>query len=407
MSILWGDGAFPICTGTLIHPRIVLTASHCVANDLGPAIHAVGFGEETSAVESNPARVVAVESCIGHPDFLSGYDPDSEDDFLPPSDIAVCRLAEDVTDVPIVPVLSLCESSALTVDAHLWIAGFGANAAERTEDEGHNAWGNGRKRYVAQRLHSFDHTDYINLWGVEDGDSACFGDSGGPAYLQLEDGSMRVAGVASHLYDPEETIGPGDPMCNTGTRYTSVAHNLAWLESVAGVDLSPCWEAGLWSACTTPVPTQPERAFGTWAEGCAGGPTVVPSERACEVLPPWPTTIPPRGGSTGGSESEEGGSTTQGAGTGNGSSTGQPADEPLPSETSGEALPGTTDAPREGDGPPLAENPPKQDAGCSCESTRGPQHGWGFAVAMVMVLCGRPRRICVTHYVTLNTRKLR
>jgi hypothetical protein len=93
------------CTGTLIHPEIVVYAAHC-----GPADQ-IHFGERNDAI----VRSVATESC-------AAFDTEA---FAPGEDVAFCKLTLAVTDVPIVPVLAGCETTLITPGREVEIVGFG------------------------------------------------------------------------------------------------------------------------------------------------------------------------------------------------------------------------------------------------------------------------------------------
>jgi hypothetical protein len=89
------------CTGTLVHPQVVIYAQHC-----GGGYGSVTFGE---TIDGSPGRSVPTEFCRTYP----GGGPGSGADF------AFCVLAEPQTDIQIVPILMGCETSVLTPDLQL------------------------------------------------------------------------------------------------------------------------------------------------------------------------------------------------------------------------------------------------------------------------------------------------
>jgi hypothetical protein len=99
----------------------------------------------------------------------------------------------------------------------------------------------------------------------------CFDDDGGPAFIELADGSWRVFGAN----------GASDASCTPPGTSAYVPHYLAWAEQMSGFDLTPCHDAatGAWSpgpSCTG-VPLNPDVSDGTWAQMCTenlalGGP---------------------------------------------------------------------------------------------------------------------------------------
>jgi hypothetical protein len=226
-SALRYDGSHA-CTVVVVHPRVVLLAAHCLyTGDLGSVV----FGEDAFA----PAATIPIELCEGHPGFMEVGDFN----FL---DLAYCKLTEDAPAVPIVPPLMGCEADELAPGATVVLPGFGLN------DE-INYTGQGIKRWTANTVEAVDEkANDLYLLGA-DGSSVCFGDSGGPAYLQLSDGTWRVVGITSEGHPDVE----GEPyICGYGAIYDLVHLEMEWFEQQTGYDLTPCFDVdGTWSADET------------------------------------------------------------------------------------------------------------------------------------------------------------
>jgi hypothetical protein len=228
------------CSGTLVHPRVVVTAKHCLVDGNGnptpPA--SIGLGE----TRDQWARTVAVSRCFTHPDH----------------DVGVCTLTEDVTGIPIVPVMAPCEMTELAAGKPVVEVGFGITSATgRTY---------GAKKWINATIESAgpDQVDIDVTTGSQEGEY--YGDSGGPLFFEMPDRSWRLIG--EDCCSPA-ILGSGAPRVST---YKSVPYHVAWAEKQSGIDLTPCHDANGWNptAACTGFPTNPGVGVGAWATLCQG-----------------------------------------------------------------------------------------------------------------------------------------
>ncbi len=233
-----------LCSGTLVHPRIVVYAAHC-----GTLHTHVLFGEDVLA----PAREVPIARCERASDLFA----------VSSMDFAYCELAEPVEDVAVTPLLFGCDEALIEVGTPVTIVGFGDTTTEPPEQTG--------IKHAAQT----QVVGYLSTVGIGGtGTGADAGDSGGPALVQLDDGSWRVLGVVSG--------GGGD---GAAVQYVPAPKTVAWIEDRSGVDITPCHASdGSWAP--TPACTGMFMAIdpdASWSEGCPG-PVSPPSQR-CGA--PW------------------------------------------------------------------------------------------------------------------------
>jgi hypothetical protein len=242
------------CSGTLVHPLIVTTAAHC-----GTGHKTAIFGE----TRTRPARRVAIEYCktFSRTGVDGGAAPVAGNTLR---DWAYCKLAQPVTDVPIVPILMGCETDILKPGQKVIVAGFGDTEVKQG--------GFGTKRWVETTVNRVDSGRGIQVGGM--GKAPCFGDSGGPAFVKLADGSWRVFGI--------DSSGLGNS-CAAGDLMALIHKGVPWIEQSSGIDITPCHDAdGTWH----PGPgcggfsMAPDFAGRTWAQGCSE-PALSPPASTC------------------------------------------------------------------------------------------------------------------------------
>ena len=224
-----------LCTGTLIHPEIVLYAAHC-----SKKFNEVRFGEDSS----RPARTVPVVECRRNPDFSNAERW---------NDFAYCRLAVPVEDVPITPVAYGCETTIVSPGREVAIVGFGQSEASVGV------------KFSAQT--SIVEVDAFQILIGGGGVSSWKGDSGGPSFVQYPDGTWHSFAIAS------AASAPGSPAL-----YVPVERAVAWVEEHSGVDITPCHAVdGSWqpSPLCDAFAAKPDQT-GDWSLGCVpdrGGPS--------------------------------------------------------------------------------------------------------------------------------------
>jgi len=364
VSILEDDPTPVMCSGSLIHPQVVLTAAHCITFER--PIVAVGFGEQ-GLPAGIPQRVVATSECVGNPLYYQGSG----------ADIGYCLLTEAVDDVPIVPLMAGCETEELQPGSQVVIVGFGATWGSYDENGELETMGVGTKRWTTQTVDFIDPAfEEINLYGPSGSQSACFGDSGGPALVMLEDGTWRVLGTGSHLYDPGDLPPPLDPdnYCGAGAAYGFVPFGLDWLEMESGFDLTPCWDGNVWDpapGCGS-FPLDPDVA-GSWALDCTGGALGGGVPPACAEPPSGSSSSDDDGADTWGVPLDDlggGWDGTTSAGPGSWTTSGS---EPPPPETP----PWSTDTQAsDSSGGAALDDGSLVERGCACTASADRRPGW-------------------------------
>jgi len=236
-------GAFPetvallatgrFCSGVAVAPNLILTAAHCVSNLPDWASVSVHWGDAVDGSAETQATVFGV-----HPGYTG--DPAADDIY----DYAYVVTDPALPDLPgpyAVPITNQADwDFAMQWDRAVTIVGYGLDSADGTM---------GAKRKVDVTIDGFSELG-LEFFAGGDGHDSCDGDSGGPVFVTLPDGTRALAGLVSR----------GPATCGDHGVNASAHPALCWVRDETGVDVT-----GDCSSCdcidTTPPP-EPEAGCG-------------------------------------------------------------------------------------------------------------------------------------------------
>lgn len=217
----------PVCTAVLVHPRIILTAAHCLHEENFPRglRHAnINLNLGNRGGHSNSKRIIHAKA---HLEYRFNQAPGSA--FYIHKDFAYILLEDEISDIP--PAEIAFHEFDKSEFNKFWSVGFGGNNRNPIPVDQR------RKRKVDLRFHS-ERSGRINLYGIPSErrrlfgretvyKNLCAGDSGGPVYS--ENDSMKLVALA--------VAAPKECKSADSSIFEPVTNNLCWVQRDSGVFL--------------------------------------------------------------------------------------------------------------------------------------------------------------------------
>lgn len=273
------------CTGTLIAPDVVLMAAHCTLDFFGGSIpftnyfsfelDVSGFGMETMTL---PADAVEFVELVPHPDFdINTQPPPGLNNY---NDVGIGFLSQEVLTVTPAVVADAQDAPRLVVGAEVAIVGYGQRDPNVQE--------------AGIKHQALTFINEVNQHEMQIGDmppddpQKCHGDSGGPTFLDVDDGRAplrRLIGITSRAYDQSDCNKGGVDMradafrdwlnqtmqdrCASGARPSSVCANGGGLP-IPGGQVPPPPDAGILDTGQDDAGVTPPEDAGTTGPDDAG-----------------------------------------------------------------------------------------------------------------------------------------
>lgn len=219
-----------ICTGTLIEKKIILTAAHCVSSPFLVAVYAIFSTDIKTAAQSDIREII---SGAVHSDYMKNVKETDLGMQTEHNDIALLGFNQEAPADFKTAKLAVTAAKEL-VNTSLTLTGFGVTNAVVSR----KVVGTDGKEQILRvpsegsgTLRKVDNIPVVEVSAAQkeimldqkSRGGACHGDSGGPAFTKLQDGSTIQVGVTSR---GTEELGN----CTEGAIYTAVSGYTDWIK---------------------------------------------------------------------------------------------------------------------------------------------------------------------------------